>query len=173
VSAALLSRRAQDLRLAEIGRIEWMSAGTRGNCLPASAPMPCQVDVDRRRINQERRIMVSTKKKPSKRLAVSKRTREKGPAPRTGRQQRPQRPKKLGALNAAAKVLAEMGTPMTTGEMIEAMAAKGLWTSPHGRTPAATLYSAILKELKTKGEASRFVKTERGKFGALVKTVQG
>ena len=55
---------------------------------------------------------------------------------------------------------------MTTGEMIEMMAAKGLWTSPNGRTSAATLFSAILQELKTKGDASRFVKTERGKFAA-------
>ena len=38
--------------------------------------------------------------------------------------------------------------------------------------PAATLYSAIVRELKTKGANARFRKTERGKFGALVKTVQ-
>jgi len=71
---------------------------------------------------------------------------------------------KLSALDAAAKVLAETATPMTTGEMIEAMGAKGYWTSPGGKTPAATLYSAILRELKVKGPASRFTKTERGKF---------
>ena len=34
------------------------------------------------------------------------------------------------------------------------------------------VYSAILRELKTKGAEARFRKTERGKFGALVKTVQ-
>jgi hypothetical protein len=34
-----------------------------------------------------------------------------------------------------------------------------------GATPAATLYSAILREIKAKGKESRFVKTERGKFG--------
>jgi len=44
------------------------------------------------------------------------------------------------------------------------MAEKGYWTSPGGKTPAATLYSAILRELQTKPGASRFVKTERGKF---------
>jgi hypothetical protein len=48
--------------------------------------------------------------------------------------------------------------------MIAAMAAKGYWTSPGGQTPAATLYSAILRELTTKGPNARFVKTERGKF---------
>ena len=53
---------------------------------------------------------------------------------------------------------------MTCQEMIDAMAKKGYWSSPGGRTPAATLYSAILRELKAKGDQGRFVKTERGKF---------
>jgi hypothetical protein len=48
--------------------------------------------------------------------------------------------------------------------MIKTMAEKGYWTSPSGKTPAATLYSAILRELQTKGDDSRFKKTERGKF---------
>jgi hypothetical protein len=48
--------------------------------------------------------------------------------------------------------------------MIKAMAEKGYWTSPGGKTPAATLYSAILRELQTKGNDARFKKTERGKF---------
>ena len=64
----------------------------------------------------------------------------------------------------AAKVLAESKEPMNTKEMIEAMAAKGYWTSPGGKTPAATLYSALLREINTKGKESRFTKTERGKF---------
>jgi hypothetical protein len=32
--------------------------------------------------------------------------------------------------------------------------------------PSATLYSAILRELKTKGKDARFKKTDRGKFTA-------
>lgn len=75
-------------------------------------------------------------------------------------------PGKLSALDAAAKVLGETGTPMTATEMIEAMAAKNYWTSPNGATPANTLYAAILREIKLKGEQSRFQKTERGKFAA-------
>ena len=49
-------------------------------------------------------------------------------------------------------------------ELIGAMAAKGYWTSPGGKTPAATLYSAILREIDTKGDAARFVKVGRGQF---------
>jgi len=52
--------------------------------------------------------------------------------------------------------------------MIAAMASKGYWTSPGGKTPAATLYSAILRESQTKGDAKRFVKAARGKFAAKV-----
>ena len=74
--------------------------------------------------------------------------------------------KKLSALDAAAKVLGEASAPMNCQEMIEAMAKKGYWTSPGGKTPQATLYSAILRELKAKGKESRFKKTERGKFAA-------
>jgi hypothetical protein len=70
---------------------------------------------------------------------------------------------KLSCLDAAAKVLGESKEPMNTKEMIEVMAEKKYWTSPGGKTPSATLYSAILRELG-KGKESRFKKTERGKF---------
>ena len=73
-------------------------------------------------------------------------------------------PKKLSALDAAAKVLGEAGQPMNCQEMIQAMAEKGYWTSPGGKTPQATLYSAIVREMHTKGDQSRFQKAERGKF---------
>jgi hypothetical protein len=43
--------------------------------------------------------------------------------------------KKVRALDAAAKVLAEEGRPMSCKEMIGAMAQKGYWTSPGGQTP--------------------------------------
>jgi len=72
--------------------------------------------------------------------------------------------KKLSALSAAAKVLATAKAPMTCQELIEAMAKKKLWTSPGGKTPHATLYSAIMREISVKGKDSRFKKAERGKF---------
>jgi hypothetical protein len=77
--------------------------------------------------------------------------------------------KKTSALDAAVRVLEEAGQPMTCPEMIEAMTAKGYWTSPGGATPAATLYSAILREINAKEKDTRFVKTERGKFGLAKK----
>jgi hypothetical protein len=90
------------------------------------------------------------------------------PAPAKPKRQRhvPTQPKdrKLSAVNAAARVLMEAGTPMTCQEMIDAMATKGYWKSPGGKTPQATLFSALLRELTTKGLHARFVKTDRGKF---------
>ncbi len=73
---------------------------------------------------------------------------------------------KLSALDAAAKVLAAAKEPMNAKELIEAMAAKKLWTSPGGKTPWATLYSAITREIAKKGQDARFKKAERGKFAA-------
>ena len=72
--------------------------------------------------------------------------------------------KRLTALDAAARVLAESGQAMSCGELIAAMAAKGYWTSPAGKTPSATLYAAMAREIKVKGAEARFRKSERGKF---------
>ena len=72
----------------------------------------------------------------------------------------------LSCLNAAAKVLAEKGEPMNCKEMIEAMGAKGYWTTPGGKTPWATLYSSIAREIRDKGKESRFKKADRGKFAS-------
>ena len=76
------------------------------------------------------------------------------------------KPKKTSAIDAAARVLGEAKEPMNCQELITAMADKGYWTSPGGQTPAATLYSAITREIDKKGKDARFKKTERGKFAA-------
>lgn len=74
--------------------------------------------------------------------------------------------KKMSALDAAAKVLADAGEPMNAKALIEAMAKKGLWTSPGGKTPHATLFAAILREINTKGKEARFTKASKGHFAA-------
>ncbi len=73
---------------------------------------------------------------------------------------------RLSAIDAAAKVLAAATEPMNAKQLIDAIVTQGLWTSPAGKTPHATLYSAILREIKAKGTSARFTKTERGKFAA-------
>jgi hypothetical protein len=74
--------------------------------------------------------------------------------------------KKLSAIDAAAQVLAGAKEPMSCKELIGAMAQLGLWRSPSGATPWATLFSAILREVKSKGKDARFKKTDRGRFTA-------
>ena len=49
-------------------------------------------------------------------------------------------------------------------KMVDAMAKKKLWASPGGKTPHATLYAAIIREIAKKGDESRFKKTDRGQF---------
>jgi hypothetical protein len=52
-------------------------------------------------------------------------------------------PANLSALEAAALVLSESQQAMTCPELIAAMAAQGYWTSPAGKTPQATLHTAV------------------------------
>ena len=53
---------------------------------------------------------------------------------------------------------------MNCKAMLEAMQVAGLWTTPKGATPDATLYASILREIDTKGTDARFRKTERVHF---------
>ena len=71
---------------------------------------------------------------------------------------------KLTALDAAARVLAEIRKPMSCLELIAAMAAKDYWRSPSGKTPQATLYAAIQHEIKVKKNQARFQKAAPGRF---------
>ena len=55
------------------------------------------------------------------------------------------RTKKMSQIDAAIRVLQEAGQPMNCVAMVEAMGQKGLWSSPGGKTPHATLYTAVTK----------------------------
>jgi len=71
--------------------------------------------------------------------------------------------KRASGLDAAAQVLGEAKEPMSAKEMVERMLTKGLWQTS-GKTPAATIYAAIIREIAGKGDDSRFRKVDRGKF---------
>jgi hypothetical protein len=91
------------------------------------------------------------------------------PTAKPARKAKAAKPKKLSAIDAAAQVLVSKGEPMTAPELIEAMAQQGLWSSPKGKTPAATLYASMLREITTKGKESRFSRPGRGKFASTAK----
>jgi len=72
-------------------------------------------------------------------------------------------PKRTSGLDAAAQVLAKSKKPLTCKEIVEVAIEQKLW-SPGGKTPHATIYSAIIREIANKGNESRFRKADRGKF---------
>lgn len=72
--------------------------------------------------------------------------------------------KQMSALDAAAAILRRAKKPMRSKELIAAMAEQGLWTSPHGKTPDATLNAAIIREIAAKGGQARFRKVDRAQF---------
>jgi len=85
---------------------------------------------------------------------------------KTPKAQKPPKAKRVSALDAAAQVIADAKEPMRAVDLIAKMEAKGLWKSPGGKTPEATLYAAIIREIAAKGKDARFKKHDRGLFVA-------
>ena len=106
---------------------------------------------------------VATIHKASSATGASK-TKAGGKKSKTSKPAGEKKPKRVSALNAAAHVLKAAGKPMRAQELITAMAEQGLWKSPGGATPHATLYAAMMREARDKGTASRFRKVDRGQF---------
>ena len=71
--------------------------------------------------------------------------------------------KRLGLVDAAIQVMKAAGKPMNCQEVVKAILEKNLWQTS-GKTPAATLYSSILRDIQKKGAEARFKKVERGQF---------
>ena len=71
----------------------------------------------------------------------------------------------MSGLDAAAKILADAKEPRDCKTIVERAFAQKLWSSD-GKTPGATIYSAILREITKKGATSRFQNAARGKFSA-------
>lgn len=109
----------------------------------------------------------TTKKSPARKTTRSAKSAPKKTPARKTASAKPAisgKNKKLSAIDAAVRVLGAAKEPMTTQQIIDAMRSQKLWTSPGGKTPERTLYSAILREIATKGKDARFKKSERGKF---------
>ncbi|MHB9071872.1 MAG: winged helix-turn-helix domain-containing protein [Sedimentisphaerales bacterium] len=74
---------------------------------------------------------------------------------------------KRGGLNAVVRVLQEAGQSLNCRTIVERMLQQEYWQT-NGKTPQATINAAIAREIKTKGDNSRFRKVQRGLF-ALTK----
>jgi len=99
-------------------------------------------------------------KKPAK---ATSRAKPKKAATRAKQGQ--QKAKRVSGLDAAARVLAEAGEPMTCRQIVEVAFEKGYWKSG-GKTPHATIYAAMIREIAAKGKESRFKKVDRGQFAS-------
>ncbi|MFO0826720.1 MAG: HTH domain-containing protein [Phycisphaerales bacterium] len=97
--------------------------------------------------------------------AKAKRTKADKPA------KREPKVKRVSGLDLAAKVLAAAKEPLNSKTIAERVLAAGWSTS--GKTPHATLYAAIIREIEKKGPQARFKKTERGLFAATAHAGKG
>jgi len=79
------------------------------------------------------------------------------------------KPKRVSLLDAAATVLAGARAPMQAKQIVEAVVERGLWKPGAGKTPHATLYAAMTREIAAKGKDARFRKVGRGQFAAVGK----
>ncbi len=73
------------------------------------------------------------------------------------------KPKRVGLLDAATQILAKVKEPMSCQTIVEHVIAQKLWSSK-GKTPHATLYAGMTREIAKKGKDARFKKTGRGRF---------
>ncbi len=73
------------------------------------------------------------------------------------------KPKRVGLLDAATQILAKAKEPMACKAIVEQVVSQKLW-STKGKTPHATLYAAMTREIAKKGKDARFKKTGRGRF---------
>ncbi|MCL2348876.1 MAG: winged helix-turn-helix domain-containing protein [Planctomycetaceae bacterium] len=71
----------------------------------------------------------------------------------------------MSGRDAAYKVLCETGISMNGRQICEMALDQGYW-EPQGETPEATIVSAMLTEIKRKGDAARFIRTGKGLFAA-------
>jgi len=77
------------------------------------------------------------------------------------------KPKRISGLTAAFMVLVDANTELGVKTIVETAAEKGWWKSD-AATPAATIYAAVIREICTKGEKSRFQRgAARGTFRAI------
>lgn len=104
----------------------------------------------------------------SKKSRSSRQTTSKRKAPSKAYAAARRKPKRegLSMIEAAHAVLLKAKTPLRCADIVGTMKETGMWSSPKGKTPERTLYTSLSREIKTRGDESRFRKTDRGLFEA-------
>ncbi len=101
----------------------------------------------------------TTKKKTPRKRSSASNTRKKKTALKS---RKPAKAKRASGIDLAADVLRKSKQPLNAKEITERVIKAGWKTK--GATPHATLYSAMVREIDTKGKEARFVKAGRGQF---------
>ncbi|NJM54596.1 MAG: hypothetical protein HC841_00495 [Verrucomicrobiae bacterium] len=110
-----------------------------------------------------RQVKATTRKATTAKAASTKKTATTAPAKKATKKATETRG--MSATKAAHQVLKRDLIEMNCRDLIDRMSLDGLWTSPGGATPEATLYAAIIREMK--GTDSRFARgKEKGTFRA-------
>jgi hypothetical protein len=73
----------------------------------------------------------------------------------------------LSGLDAAHRVLVEIGKPLNARQIAEAILERGYCPNLKGKTPQATISSSMQREITRLGDESRFYKAGKGQFAAV------
>jgi hypothetical protein len=109
---------------------------------------------------------VAARAKVATKDATATPDRDTGERAATGGQRDGDEAKPMSLLDAAAHLLSlGTGDPMRCQTIVDLAIQRGLWAPRNGgKTPANTLSAAMRREIKAKGDASRFRLAERGRF---------
>ena len=101
---------------------------------------------------------------PVDQLTKPSKSKSKGKSPKAEKPAKKEMPaRKPSLLDHAVEILKKAKEPMTCKEITEAVMKSTDWTT-NGKTPWATLYSAVIREIAEKKAESRFKKMDRGMF---------
>ncbi len=127
----------------------------------ASADKPTKPKPARKKLTAAERKEVQAKARTKQPKEVAPPA-ELKPAKKTTKTKAAPGDKQMSLIDAAIEVLRKAKEPMNCKEMVQAVFEAKLWTPGTGKTPHATLYSAILRDMKS--DTPRFEKVDRGQF---------
>jgi len=93
----------------------------------------------------------------------AKKTSSKNAKPPSVKRRRKNANKPMSGLDAAAKILSDTKTALNAKEILQQIQEQNLWKTS-GKTPHATLYAGIIREISHKKDEARFRRAEKGKF---------
>lgn len=163
---AAKTERLRKAVIAEIGnRLESDSPGTQDHEVPTAKESANTAAVEA--IAKGKKAKAAKTAAPAKPAKPAAPTKTAAPAKAAKPAKRDSKSPRTSGLDLAATVLATAKEPLNAKTIAERVVAGGWKTS--GKTPHATLYAAMIREIAVKGSDARFRKTDRGLFTATGK----